>query len=105
MLFWLALAFAILVTVAAIVYAGLRGLELFRASKRLLSATGDELEAIERSTAQIESHLQAAAKSSDALNASLGRLRVSRARLNVLTAAVDDVRASVDRVTGVYPRK
>jgi len=105
MLFWLALAFAILVTVAAIVYAVLKGLALFRASKRLLSATSEELEAIERSTAMIESHLQAAAKSGDALNASLGRLRVSRARLNVLTAAVDDVRASVDRVTGVYPRK
>ena len=105
MLVWLALAFAVLVTVAAIVYAAVKGLALYRASKRLLSVTGDELAAIERSTARIEIHLQAAAESGTALNASLTRLHASRARLNVLTAAVDDVRASVDRITGVYPRK
>jgi len=105
MLVWLALALAVLITIAAIVYAVLKGLELFRASKRVLRETSEELAAIERSTAQIEIHLQAAAESGTALNASLTRLHTSRARLNVLTAAVDDVRASVDRITGVYPRK
>ena len=105
MLFWLALAFALLIIVAATLYAVLRGLELYRSSKRVLRATADELAAIERSTARIEIHLQAAAASGTALNASLTRLHASRARLNVLTAAVDDVRASLDRITGVYPRK
>ena len=105
MLFWLALAFAVLITVAAIVYAVLTGLEFYRASKLVLSVTGEELAAIERSTAQIEIHLQAATESGTALNASLTRLHASRARLNVLMAAVDEVRASVDRITGVYPRK
>jgi hypothetical protein len=105
MLFWLALALALLVTVASIVYAVLKGIELYRASKRLLRVTGEELDGISRSSGQIESHLQAAAASGTALSASLARLEVSRARLNVLTTALADVRASVGRITGVYPRK
>ena len=105
MLFWLVLALALLVTVAAIAYAALKGLELYRAAKALLRATGDELARIERSTGQVERHLQAAATSGTALSASLGRLQASRSRLAVLSSAVADVRASVGRITGVVPRK
>jgi hypothetical protein len=105
MLFWLALAFALLTTVAAIVYAALKGLELFRASKRLLRTAGEDLERIGRASGEIELHLQAAERSGTALGASLTRLHASRARLAVLTSAVDDVRASVGRITGVVPRK
>jgi len=105
MLFWLALAFALLAVVGSIVYAALTGLTLFRGSKRFLRATGEGLDGIERSTGEIESHLRAASTSGTELSASLSRLHASRARLNVLTAAVDDVRASVDRITGGYPRK
>jgi len=105
MLLWLTLALAILVTLGSILYAGLKGLELFRAAKGLLRATREELARVERSSGEIELHLQAAAVSGTTLSASLNRLRASRARLTVLTSAVDDVRASVDRVTGVVPRK
>lgn len=105
MLFWLALALALLVTVAAIVYAVLKGLELYRAAKVLLRATGEELARLERSSGQIERHLQAAATSGTSLSASLTRLQASRSRLAVLTSAVADVRASVGRITGVVPRK
>jgi hypothetical protein len=104
-LFWLALAFALVATVASIVYAALKGLELFRGVKRLLRATGEELDAIGRATGAIESHLQAASASGASLGASMTRLHASRARLNVLTTALADVRASVGRLTGVYPRK
>ncbi len=105
MLFWLTLAFAVVAIVAAIVYSGLKGLALYRASKQVLREAAEELEGIERSTAEIEQHLQAAATSGTALSSSLARLHTSRARLSVLTAAIADVRASVDRITGVYPRK
>lgn len=105
MLLWLTLAFAILVTLGSILFAALKGLELFRGSKRLLGATGDGLDGIARSSGEIERHLQAAATSGTALNDSLARLQASRARLAVLTTAIDDVRASVGRVTGVLPRK
>jgi hypothetical protein len=105
MLFWLALAFALLATVASIAFAVIKGLELFRASKRLLRDTGEQLAGIERSTGQIESHLRAASTSGTALSSSLTRLGASRARLAVLTTAVADVRASVGRITGFVPRK
>ena len=105
MLVWLLLAFAILVTVGSALYATLKGLELFRASKRLLRATGESLDRIGHSSREVELHLQAAATSGTALGASLTRLRASRSRLSVLTLAIADVRASVARVSGLVPRK
>ena len=105
MLVWLTLAFALLATVGSILFATLKGLELFRGAKGLLRATGTALDRVARTTGEIELHLEAAATSGTALSASLTRLQASRARLAVLTSAVGDVRASVDRITGVVPRK
>ena len=64
-----------------------------------------ELGEIERQTAQIEGHLAAAARSGDALQSSLARLRASRAELNVLLSALQDTRASVSRLTAFWPAK
>ncbi len=105
MLFWLSLAFALAAVVGSVAYAVVQGLKAFRASKRLLSTTGEELERISRASAEIELHLQAAAAGGTRLDASLTRLGSSRARLNVLTSALVDARAAAGRLTGVYPRK
>jgi hypothetical protein len=105
MLFWLTLTFAIVVVVASIAYAVVKGLEAYRTAKRLLSTAGEDLDRITRASAEIELHLQAAATSGTRLDASLPRLSTSRARLNVLTSALADVRAAVGRVTSVVPRK
>ena len=105
MLVWLTLAFAILATVGTIGYAAVKGIEAYHTAKRLLAAAGEELGRIDRTTAEIELHLQAAAASGTRLDSSLGRLSTSRARLNVLTSALADVRAAVGRVTSVVPRK
>jgi hypothetical protein len=105
MLFWLTLTFAIVVVVASIAYAVVKGLEAYRTAKRLLSTAGEDLDRITRASAEIELHLQAAATSGTRLDASLTRLSTSRARLNVLTSALADVRAAVGRVTSVVPRK
>ena len=103
-LFWLALAVATLVSLAALMIAVRRGLALFRDFKRLSREIGDELDGIARATGEIELHLQAAATSGTALDASLTRLRASRAELAVSTAAIADVRASLDRLTSFVPR-
>ena len=105
MLFWLTLAFAIVVVVASIAYAAVKGLEAYRTGKRLLAAAAEDLDRITRASAEIELHLQAAATSGTQLDASLTRLSASRARLNVLTSALADVRAAVGRVTWIVPRK
>ncbi len=104
-IFWLALIFALVLTVAAAIYATLQGLEAFRAFKRVGAAVGSELNRIEAATGEIERHLGLAAASGTKLEASLARLRASRARLNVLTSAISDVRAAAGRVTAVVPRK
>ena len=104
-LFWLALAVAIVVIVASVVYSTRKGLEAFRGAKRLGGTVSSELERIEQASAQIERHLALAAESSTRLDAKLAQLRRSQARLNVLRSAIDEVRDSVSRVTAVYPRK
>ena len=104
LLFWLALALFVLATAASMVFATLRGIALFRAVKRLSRETGDRLDRIARASGEIELHLQAAARSGSALQASLARLRASRSKLAVSTAALADVRASVGRITSVLPR-
>jgi tRNA threonylcarbamoyladenosine modification (KEOPS) complex Cgi121 subunit len=103
--FWLALAFAVVVTVGSSVYVTLKGLEAFRAFKALSRNVGIELEHVSATSAQIERHLELAADSGSRLEESLARLRASRSQLNILTSALSDVRASVDRVTAVVPRK
>jgi hypothetical protein len=102
---WLALILALALTVAAVTYATLKGLEAFRGVKRLGRAMDSDLERITAATEEIERHLELAAESGTKLEASLIRLRASRARLNVLLAAIADVRAAVGRVTAVMPRK
>ncbi|MCP9486316.1 MAG: hypothetical protein MSC30_10680 [Gaiellaceae bacterium MAG52_C11] len=103
-LFWLALALFVLVSVASIVVAARRGLALFRDFKRLSRELRDGLDRIARSTDELELHLRAAATSGSALEASLARLRTSRSVLGVLTAALAEVRASAGRITAVVPR-
>ena len=103
--FWLALAVAVVLTIASLIYVTLNALDAFRTFKavsRNLAAATDHVAA---TTAQIERHLELAAESGSQLEASLARLRTSRAQLNVLTSALADVRESVNRVTAFVPRK
>ena len=104
-LVWLALAVSLAAVLTAAVMTTRRGFALFRDAKRVGAGINSELEAIERSAAEIEGHLAAASTSGEALSKALERLAVSRARLNVLLAAISDVRASVALVTGFIPRK
>lgn len=104
-LFWLSLAVAIVSVVASAIYSTLKGLEAFRAYKRLMRSVTDGLDRIERASGEIEGHLRLASESGGRLESELARLSRSRARLNVLLSAIADVRASVGRVTAVYPRK
>lgn len=104
-LYWLALAVSIVVVIASAIFTTRKGLETFRAAKRLGNEVAAGTERIERASAEIERHLTLAAESGARLDAELAQLRRSRARLNVLTSAIDDVRASLTRVTDVYPRK
>jgi hypothetical protein len=105
MLFWLALAIALLSVIASALYGTLKGLEAFRAVKGLAGTVGVEVDRIATTSGEIERHLALAAEAGTRLDGSLARLRVSRARLNVLTSAFAEARAAVGRITSVVPRK
>jgi hypothetical protein len=102
---WLALIIALVLTVSSAIYVTQKGLEAFRAFKRLGRRAGDELDRIATASGEIERHLALATEGGTQLEASLARLRASRARLNVLTSALADVRAAVGRITAFVPRK
>jgi tRNA threonylcarbamoyladenosine modification (KEOPS) complex Cgi121 subunit len=103
--FWLALAVAVVLTIASLIYVTLNALEAFRAFKKVGRNVGDGLDRVTATTAQIERHLELAAESGSQLEASLARLRTSRAQLTVLTSALSDVRESINRVTAFVPRR
>jgi hypothetical protein len=103
--FWLALAVAVVLTTASLIYVTLNALEAFRAFKALGRNVGAAIDHVTATTAQIERHLELAAESGSQLEVSLSRLRSSRAQLNVLSSALSDVRASVSRVTAFVPRR
>ena len=103
--FWLALAVAVALTTASLIYLTLNALEAFRAFKSLGRNVGSALDHVTATTAQIERHLELAAESGSRLETSLGRLRTSRTQLAVLTDALSDVRESVSRVTAFVPRR
>ncbi len=104
-LVWLALALALAAVAATTTVAVIRALDLFRTFRTVGAGMSRELGEIERQTAQIEGNLAAAARSGDALDSSLARLRASRAELNVLLSALQDTRASVSRLTAFWPAK
>ena len=103
--FWLALAVAVVLTIASLIYVTLNALEAFRAFKRVGRNLSAGVEHVNATTAQIERHLELAAESGSQLEVSLARLRTSRAQLNILTSALSDVRDSVNRVTAFIPRR
>jgi beta-glucosidase-like glycosyl hydrolase len=105
MLFWLALAVSVVLTIASLIYVTLNALEAFRAFKAVGRGVTAGLDHVTVTAAQIERHLELAAESGTRLDASLTRLRTSRAQLNVLTSALSDVRDSVKRVTAFIPRR
>lgn len=96
---------SLVVVVASLAVAAVRGIRFYRDAKRLWRTIGEGLGRIERSTAQIEVHLSAASASSERLSASLERLHRSRAGLSVLLAAFADARATLTRFGAAAPRK
>jgi hypothetical protein len=98
MLFWLALAGWGVLTVAGIAFAVVRGIGLWRTTKRAGSALGARVEAIARSAERIETHLANAQAATGRLQAATGRLARSRAELDVLLAAIREARAAVSLV-------
>jgi septal ring factor EnvC (AmiA/AmiB activator) len=99
-----AFLFALVVSVAALVLAVVRGFRLWRQTKRTTSTLTTELAAFEEKTARTERHLAEWESSNGELQAALARLRASRARLQVLQDAVEQAQARVRWLRVFVPR-
>ena len=75
--------------VAAVVFAVVRAVGLWRQAKRTGGALAHELSSFEERTATAERHLAAWEQASADLEAAVERLRMSRARLQVLLDALE----------------
>jgi chromosome segregation ATPase len=94
--FWLALAAWLVLTLAGVAFVVVRGLRLWRTAKRSASPLTAELEEISRKTEQIEMHLARAEESGGRLREATARLAGTRARLDVQLRAVREARATVE---------
>ncbi len=77
------------VALMAIVFAGVRGVGLWRQAKRTGGLMSTELAFFEDRAARTERLLTEAERSSQDLDAAVARLRISRARLDVLLGSVE----------------
>jgi hypothetical protein len=91
----LAFLVALVVSLAALVFAVVCGIGLYRQSKHTGRAVSGPLAAFEAKTAEIDRHLDAFDRSSKDLEAALARLDRSRAQLQVLRNSVERAQARV----------
>jgi hypothetical protein len=94
---WPALAILFAGVVAGLVFAVVRGLRMWRGVKATGGRIGQRIEEILLASAEIETHLERAADSSERLAAALERLQRSRAMLEVQLSAIREARATIER--------
>ncbi len=94
---------ALALAVAGIAYAVVRGLRLWRATKRVGREAAPALEHITATTAQIEEQIRRAEVSGEELKSTAARLQRSRARLQVQIDALTAARSEVRRVFWFVP--
>jgi len=99
-----AFLFALVLSVAALTVAVVRGLRLWRETKRTTGTLTTRLASFEEKTARTEGYLAEWEHSNAELQAALERLRVSRARLQVLQDALDQAQARVRWLRVFVPR-
>jgi hypothetical protein len=105
MVFWLALAAWIVLSLAGLSFAALRGWQLYRQAKRTGGIVTGEIERISRTGEEIQANLDRAQRAQGDVQAALERLARSRARLDVQLAAVREARAAVDSVIPLFGQR
>jgi uncharacterized protein HemX len=91
----LAFLIALALSLAALVFALVRGIGLYRQAKRTGRAVSEPLAALEVKAAEIDQHLDAFDRSSKELEAAVERLQRSRAQLQVLRDSVERAQTRV----------
>jgi hypothetical protein len=103
MVVWIALGVLLVAIVGGIVFAVVRGFQLYRNVKRSGSALSAEMDRISDVSLRIERQMANAEAATGRLNEATGRLATSRAQLDVQLAAVREARTQVRRVFWFVP--
>ena len=99
-----AFLFGLVVSAAATTVAAVRGLRLWRQTKRTTRTLTSELASFEAKSARTEQHLAELESSTKELEAALARLRASRARLQVLQDALQRAQGRLRWLRVFVPR-
>jgi hypothetical protein len=100
-----AFVFALVISIATTVFAAVRGLRLYKQTKRTTRALGPPLAAFEAKVEEIDRHLDAFERSTAELEQARARLTVSRARLQVLLDEVERARSRVQWLRVFLPAR
>lgn len=95
---------ALVLALAATVFAVVRGLQLYRQAKRTSRSLSEPLSAFEAKAAEVDRHLDAFEASSRELERARERLRISHARLQVLVDAVRQAQTRTRWIRAFLPR-
>ena len=95
---------ALVLALAALAFAGVRGLQCYRQAKRTSRALSEPLSQFEAKAAEVDRHLDAFEASSREFERAKEQLRVSRARLQVLIAAVGRAQSRTRWIRVFLPR-
>jgi ABC-type siderophore export system fused ATPase/permease subunit len=100
--FWLALILLIVVSLAGLVYAAVRGFQLYRQAKRTSANLSGAMEKITRGTEEIQANLERAQRAQGDLQEAMARLQGSRDRLDVQLTAVREARAALNTLIPIF---
>jgi len=100
-----AFLFALVISIAATVVAAVRGLRLYKQTKRTARTLAPPLAAFEAKVEEIDRHLDTFETSTAELERARERLTVSRARLQVLLDEVERARSRVQWLRVFLPAR
>ena len=102
---WIALAFLLLALIASLIYAGVRGLRLWRAFGSFSDEAGTALDSVTQLAAEAEERTAALTANQERLTSAIEHLKTSLAQLAVLRAAAGEAKETFQRIRNVVPSK
>ncbi|HEY7732823.1 MAG TPA: hypothetical protein VH950_18235 [Gaiellaceae bacterium] len=102
MVFWLALILLIVVSLAGLAFAAVRGFQLYRQAKRASANLSGAMEKITRGSEEIQANLERSQRAQGDLQEAMTRLQRSRDQLDVQLTAVREARAALNSIIPIF---
>jgi ABC-type siderophore export system fused ATPase/permease subunit len=103
--FWLALILLIVVSLAGLVFATVRGFQAYRQAKRTSATLSGAMEKITRGSEEIQANLERSQRAQGDLTEAMTRLQASRDRLDVQLTAAREARAALNTIIPIFGKR